>query len=80
MPTKSRAQIDLEALGKLARAAADQVELSLAGLPLSRIAALRGHLSAAVFSAMVIGYAEDREKYALPEPDIPPTPVPKPSI
>lgn len=80
MPTKSQAQRDLEALGVLARKAVEQVNLSLAGLPASQITSTRGPLAAAILTALVEGYRQERETYALPEPDIPPTPVPKPRI
>jgi hypothetical protein len=71
---------DLSALAELARKAADAVEVALTGLPASRVAALRGHLSLGVLTIIAGAYVQNRERYGEVDPVIPPTPVPPPSL
>jgi hypothetical protein len=71
---------DLKVLTRLARRAAEDVEIALTGMPASIRAGVRGPLSAAVLTALVEGYRQDRERYARATPPSPPTPVPPPSL
>lgn len=71
---------DFENLKLLAARAVTETEDVLSGQPNSVRNAYRGHIANAMITLIAQAYLQDRERYAAPDPVIPPTPVPQPKI
>jgi len=71
---------DFDTLKQLADRAVTETEDVLSAFPNPVRDAYRGHLAAAMVQIIAAAFIRDRERYAVPDPVIPPTPVPKPGI